>query len=217
MRGYRCLSYIILTSAVSLNALFLPLRPTYAKTDLSIQNNDPASQLAGADSNALESSPIAFKSSYVGVLINQNFALYDNQKGFAPPKTSWGIEYRFFYKDEWTLAISGEFKGQPDSDRRERSVFSISQETMKIFRLYHPWYIAAGGRISYHIPVKKISIPYERDQDRSLYPGGALTLATIYKPNESLLLLLEAHRWTSLSTQSEQGFSTVFSALVPIR
>lgn len=204
-------------SIVSLIALFLPLGPTYAKNELSGQTDDPASRLSGDDSNALELSPIAFKSSYLGVLVNQNFALYDNQKGFAPPKTSWGIEYRFFYKDEWTLAISGEFKGQPDSGKRERSVFSISQETTKIFRLYHPWYIAAGGRISYHIPVKKISIPYERDQDRNLYPGGALSLATIYKPNDRLLLLLGAHRWTSLSTQSEQGFSTVFSALVPIR
>lgn len=205
------------TAIVSLVGLFSDLSLAQTQNDQAINNEAPASPISTLESNNLEIAPVAFRSSYVGGSVNQNFALFENANGFSKPKVSWGLEYRFFYKDEWTLAICGEFKGQPDQDQRERSIFSISQETMKIFRLYHPWYISVGGRISYQIPVKKISIPYERDQDRNLYPGGGVTIATIYKPNDRLLLLISAQRWASLSTQTDQGFTGVISALFPIR
>lgn len=164
-----------------------------------------------------ESTPIAFKSSYVGLIVNRNYGFEANGARFTSPKTSWGAEYRFFYKDEWTLALTGEFQGRSNFENRYSSTFMLAQETQKIVRIYHPWYVSAGGRLSYHVPVRKISIPYERDQDREVYTGGALSAAAMLILNDRLILMLGAHRWTSLSTQKENGLSTALTMLMMIR
>jgi|688.fasta_scaffold19221_5 hypothetical protein len=164
-----------------------------------------------------EATPIAFKSSYVGLIVNRNYGFDANGARFTAPKTSWGAEYRFFYKDEWTLALTGEFEGRSSLENRYSSTFTLAQETQKIIRIYHPWYFSAGGRLSYHVPVRKISIPYERDQDRDVYTGAALSAAAMFILNDRFILMLGAHRWTSLSTQKENGLSTALTMLMMIR
>jgi len=180
------------------------------------QPNSSESNAAAQSINS-ESTPIAFKSSYVGLIVNRNYGFEANGARFTSPKTSWGAEYRFFYKDEWTLALAGEFQGRSNFDNRYSSTFMLAQETQKIVRIYHPWYVSAGGRLSYHVPVRKISIPYERDQDREVYTGAALSAAAVLILNERLILMLGAHRWTSLSTQKENGLSTALTMLMMIR
>jgi hypothetical protein len=113
--------------------------------------------------------------------------------------------------------LAGEFQGRSNFDNRYSSTFMLAQETQKIVRIYHPWYVSAGGRLSYHVPVRKISIPYERDQDREVYTGAALSAAAVLILNERLILMLGAHRWTSLSTQKENGLSTALTMLMMIR
>ena len=164
-----------------------------------------------------EATPIAFRSSYAGLILNRNYGFDANRTRLTSPKTSWGAEYRFFYKDEWTLALTGEFQGRSDVENRYSSTFTLAQETQKIARIYHPWYVSAGGRISYHVPVRKISIPYERDQNREVYTGGALSASVILILNERLILMFNAHRWTSLSSQKENGLGTALTALIMIR
>jgi hypothetical protein len=180
------------------------------------QPNSSESNAAAQSINS-EATPIAFKSSYVGLIVNRNYGFEANGARFTSPKTSWGVEYRFFYKDEWTLALAGEFQGRSNLDNRYSSTFTLAQETQKIVRIYHPWYVSAGGRLSYHVPVRKISIPYERDQDREVYTGAALSAAAMLILNERLILVLGAHRWTSLSTQKENGLSTALTMLMMIR
>jgi hypothetical protein len=165
-----------------------------------------------------EDTPVIFKTSYIGAILNQNYTTHSSNKVLTAPRVSLGAEYRFFYKDEWTLAITGEFKGQ--SSRRENknnASFTISQETQKIMRIYHPWYFSTGGRFSYHIPIKKVSIPYDRDQDRNVFTSGAITASTLLGINENTLIMLSAQRWTSLSSQKENGFSTAITTLMTIR
>lgn len=164
-----------------------------------------------------ENTPIAFKTSYFGLLINRNFGFKANKGHFSSPRTSWGTQYRFFYKDEWTLALTAEFQGGADVDNRFGANFSMAQETQKIIRVYHPWYLAIGGRVSYHVPVKKIALPYERDQSRDVYTGGALSSGFLYIVNEKTILMLNAHRWTSLSVQKDNGITMALTALFMLR
>jgi len=205
------LSLVTATHGVTAASADEPLAP---KGDSPSINKETATSLQVINS---ETTPIAFKSSYAGLILNRNYGFDANSARFTSPKTSWGAEYRFFYKDEWTLALTGEFQGRSNSENRSSSTFSLAQETQKIARIYHPLYVSAGGRISYHVPVRKISIPYERDQNREVYTGGAISASAILILNERLILVLNAHRWTSLSTQKENGLSTAITALMMIR
>lgn len=184
-----------------------------------IEQSQPNSRQPNAAAQSLnsEATPIAFKSSYVGLIVNWNYGFEADDGRFTSPKASWGAEYRFFYKDEWTLALTGQFQGRSNFENRYSSTFALAQETQKIVRIYHPWYVSGGGRLSYNIPVRKISIPYERDQDRDVYTGAALSAAAMLILNDRLILMLGAHRWTSLSTQKENGLNTALTMLMMMR
>jgi hypothetical protein len=207
--------YSIMTLALAWITLLST--PAYSKSDDSRKKNDRESKSSAVRGvlEATENPPLAFRASYAGLLINQTYALSSKSGQFTEPKLSWGAEYRFFYKDQWTLSVTGEFRGQEDIAREEQSTFNISQETMRLIRLYHPWYL--GGRLSYMIPVKKISIPYERDPKRNMDTGGSLSLGSVFIVNERLTIMLSSHRWTSFRTSKNQGISNIFSILMPLR
>lgn len=164
-----------------------------------------------------ETSPVLFPSSYVGILVNQNHPYSFGNNDYSNGGPSWGAEYRFFYKDHWTLAITGSFKQLDDAEKVSVPVFSLSQETLRIFRLYHPWYFATGARLQYFVPVRQIMLPYERDQTRSIDNGAALTVATIWKSSEKTAMIFSVNRWRSLSTSRKQGIEISIAALFTVR
>jgi hypothetical protein len=182
-----------------------------------IDNIDSKPPNKMSDFSSSENFPLAFRPSYASLLINQTYTIANKDGRFTEPKLSWGAEYRFFYKDQWTLSVNGEFNGREDIAQEEQSTFNISQETMRILRLYHPWYLTLGGRLSYMIPVKKISIPYERDPKRNMDTGGSISIGSVFIVNERVTIMLSSHRWTSFRTSKNQGLSNIFTVLTPLR
>ena len=164
-----------------------------------------------------EYQPIAFGVSYIGISLNKNEPLADGTRTWSTGVASWGGEYRFFYKDQWTLALSAEFKGLKDHSGEDLSLFTASQETMRIVRIYHPFYLTLGGRLSYYVPVKQTAIPYERDPTRPLDTGGALSIGSIWITSPNVLMLLRSNRWMSFSSTKNQGVEFLATVLFNIR
>jgi hypothetical protein len=169
------------------------------------------------DTAISEYQPIAFGVSYIGISLNKNEPLADGTRTWSTGVASWGGEYRFFYKDQWTLALSTEFKGLKDLSGEDLSLFTASQETMRIVRIYHPFYLTLGGRLSYYVPVKHTAIPYERDPNRPLDTGGALSIGSIWIASPNVLMLLRSNRWMSFSSTKNQGVEFLATALFNIR
>jgi hypothetical protein len=164
-----------------------------------------------------ESTPILFPSSYFGILLNQNHPYSYGQSEYTSGGPSWGAEYRFFYKDNWTLAISGSFKQLNDLQLKSSPNFALSQETLRLVRLYHPWYFAAGARLQYFVPVRRIMLPYERDQTRAIDNGAAISMAAIWKSSKNTAMIFGVNRWRSLSTSRKQGVEISASTLFTIQ
>ncbi len=165
----------------------------------------------------LEADPVAFSPSYIGFILNQNQPSGFGLETWSAGGPSWGAEYRFFYKDRWSLSVSGSFKQLYGVDRSEASLFALSQESTRITRLYHPIYVGICGRLSYLVPVNKIEVPYTRDQSRLIDTGAGLGLSMLMITEKGFVMALSAHRWRSLSTTKRQGFEMVLSGLVSIR
>jgi hypothetical protein len=196
---------IYLTVAFTIIASAGVAYPAENQADITFNSSNP------------EADPTAFASSYFGLILNQNQPWSYGTTTWSKGGPSWGGEYRFFYKDSWTLSLSGEFKKLEDLTHTDKNIFTFSQETMRLVRLYHPWYLAAGGKFSYYIPVRQISIPYERDQSRAIDTGAAISVATIWITGPHLTTMLSANRWRSLSTTKKQGVELMATALVAIR
>ena len=218
----------LVTSMIALNGLKLPQKVclsaafyfTFASCLIASPENKTETGLTNSriviEDNP-ESDPIAFSSSYLGLSLNQNHPVSSGKSTWSRGGSSWGAEYRFFYKDTWTLSISGLFKNLVDLDGDNKSIFSISQETTHLIRVYHPWYLGVGGRLSYYVPVRKISVPYERDQSRSIDTGAAIMVSGIYIVNPRLCGMISANRWRSLSSSYRHGYEFLATALLSIR
>ena len=188
-----------------------------ASTTQALSQNTPPPGNSSSDLVDKEAQPIAFSASYFGLLVDQNHPWSYGTQTWSKGGPSWGTEYRFFYKDNWTLAINGAFKQLVDQSGQDAPIFSISQETMRIFRVYHPWYLAAGARLSYFVPVRKVMLPYEKDQSRAIDTGAAVSIAAIWIASPRTLAMLTANRWRSLSTTKKQGIEITATALFKIR
>ena len=164
-----------------------------------------------------EFQPQAFSDSYFGLILNQNHPWSYGQSTWAKGGPSFGGEYRFFFKDSWTVAISGEFKQLADAEGNNKALLIGSQESMKLVRLYHPLYLGVGGKLSNYSPVKAISFPYERDDTRAVDNGVSLCLSALWISNPRMAVMLTASRWRSLSTTKRQGLELALSTLVKFR
>jgi hypothetical protein len=182
-----------------------------------IQNKGNGDVFAPTDLSALENDPIAFSPSYLGLSLNQNRPWSYGESTWSDGGPSWGAEYRFFYKDKWTLSLSGSFKNLKDLEHETSPLFSISQESARLMRIYHPLYIAVGGKLSYLVPVRKISIPYEREQSRSIDTGASIGVSAFYMAKDGFVVQLSASRWRSLTTLKRQGIEIAITALAAIR
>lgn len=170
-----------------------------------------------SESINLEYEPVAFAPSYLGLLLNQNQPSGYGLQTWSSGGPSWGAEYRFFYKDQWSLSVTGSFKQLYGADKSETSLFALSQESTRVARLYHPIYVGIGGRLSYLVPVNKIEIPYTRDQSRLIDTGAGLGLSMLMITDQGFIISVAAHRWRSLSTTRREGFELSLAALISIR
>jgi hypothetical protein len=177
----------------------------------SVENAVPLEQLNP------ENPPQVFSKSLIGIIFNQNSPWGFGNQTWSEGGPSYGGEYRFFYKDTWTLAISGEFKQLLDTDRNDSSWFSLSQESMRVLRLYHPWYLGFGASLMYLVPIRKVAIPYERDQTRIIDTGASASISSIWILNSQMIGMIHISRWRSLSTTKRQGVEVSGSLLFNIR
>jgi hypothetical protein len=159
----------------------------------------------------------AFSSSYIGLMINQNHPWSYGNRTWSKGGPSFGVEYRFFYKDEWTLAVSAEFKQLLGVDGTDRPILVGSQESMKLIRLYHPWYLGIGGRLSSISPVRKVTIPYERDDTRAIETGAAICVSSLLIASPRVAIMVTASRWRSLVAPKRQGIELLMSTLIRVR
>jgi hypothetical protein len=164
-----------------------------------------------------ELQPQAFSESYFGLIVNQNHPWSYGQSTWAKGGPSFGGEYRFFYKDSWTVSISGEFKQLSDLEGKNKALLIGSQESMKLVRLYHPLYLGVGGKFSNYSPVKAISFPYERDDTRAVDNGVSLCVSALWISTPRTAVMLTASRWRSLSTTKRQGIELALSTLYKFR
>ena len=205
--------YRVATRAI-LPAVFLLLWMT---PEVTFAQSSPPIPADPGDLSALENDPIAFAPSYLSLIFNQNRPWSYGERTWSDGGASWGAEYRFFYKDKWTLSLAGTFKDLKDQEGNDAPYFTISQESSRLARVYHPFYLSAGGKLNYLVPVRKIVIPYERDQSRAIDTGATLCVSAVYIAKDGVVVQLSAGRWRSLSTLKSQGFELSLSAMVAIR
>lgn len=161
----------------------------------------------------LEQTPI-FKKNYLMLGSAKNIPIWDTRDTFNPGHQSLILGFSHFTANNWQAAITTQFKTlYPNYRSGKLALFSITQVTKKIIRLYHPVYFGFGTKIHYLSPSKTSKFPLNPDDDYSLEFGIAATADLKYVlSNQSFLSnYMDIWKSTKKSTFYALEFGVTFS------
>lgn len=120
------------------------------------------------------------------------------------------VSYRYRLSTGWLMGAHAGFKSLHRKDQAEEtpggvSVLSVGYESLKGWRVYHPFYFFAGGKFQYLFPATEARLPVRRDDDYSAEFGASAVGMLAIKPAGKWLLLVRMDRWRGLATTRLQG------------
>ncbi len=141
------------------------------------------------------------------------------------------IAYRYRLSTGWMLGVNGGFKGlkrgsaestdSKDSgdskvNSKDLAVLAFGYESLKGWRLYHPFYFFAGGKFQYLLPAAEAVLPIHRDDEFRSEFGCAVSAMLAFKPAGPWLMTARIDRWRGLTTTQLQGYETAIGLLVSL-
>ena len=163
--------------------------------------------------------PDSFAKTYAGVEIGRNFPTAGSEEQFAPGKAHPILAYRYVLDDKWLMGIFGGFKmlqtrGVEDQSEREIPFFSVTHESSRILRLYHPTYLATGFRFMYLMPATRAMIPTGKSKDFSTEFGASATATLIHLLDRNRILTLRIERWRGTGSSTYQGIEVAVGGAI---
>ena len=157
-------------------------------------SENPIKQTLPAPSN-VQTQYYAFSKSYGGGGLLKTNPTSFTENYYYQGLLSPFAQYRFFMHDEWVVGVSAGFKSLLSRKTADLSMFSVSQEFSRLFRIYHPSWLGIGFKSMYLVGVEKISLPYERDPDQPPQIGVGANLTFFFLANRDTLFQIEVSRW----------------------
>ena len=100
---------------------------------------------------------------YLNFGFSANSALNDSQTSTTDKNWQPLLGVCFYPNNYWQLGITGQFRKFLDkTTNRDLNLFTISQESFKRVRLYHPFYFNYGFALLYIIPTENLSFPLQK-------------------------------------------------------
>ncbi len=144
----------------------------------------------------------AFRRIYLGASYSKSNPVSFSESYYQASIPSSNIQYRHTMGDEWIISLSAGFKPFKDLEEnnpREEVLpfFTFTQDSVRLFRIYHPTWAGAGFRIMQLIGAEKASIPYVRDPKNPPQVGAGMTMGLYHHATDNMMLHIEFSRWRS--------------------
>jgi hypothetical protein len=178
-----------------------------ANPDKSIDN----SKLSAAVGPAVTPSETIFATSYFNLGIGKNFPVDKGTRRFQPGYYHPIFGYRYVLNDSWLMGVSTQFKVLKARETGEPvSLFCIEEQSQKIFRLYHPFYLLMGGKFMYLLPANKPRFPVQKNSDFAIEIGAGATISLLYMINKSTFIGAYLDQWRGTKTTRLQALESGF-------
>jgi hypothetical protein len=152
-----------------------------------------------------------FAANYLSLGISKNFPVDKGARQFQPGYYHPRIGYRYAFSDSWLMGISAQFKVLKTKNSGEViSLFTIEEQSLKIFRLYHPFYLLVGGKFMYLLPAKKPRLPIQKNGDLEIEVGAGATISLVYLINRASFFGAYIDQWRGTKTTKLQAIETGF-------
>lgn len=151
----------------------------------------------------------AFKDNYLSVELVRNQPFSSSQNQFIGGDISQFFSFRHTLRDQWLMGVNVGFKRfKTKLEKRHVSLFTVSQESLRLIRLYHPLYLAIGPKLFYLLPTRGKKLPPEKETEynREIGIGFAASLQYIFY--KRFLLHARLELWRGVNREVFQGTET---------
>ncbi len=158
-----------------------------------------------------------FTDNYITYEFARETPLGDTKNVFRSLRPNHILGYRHNLGTDWLTGISVGFKSFAERKTGdELSFFSISHESLYIFRLYHPVYLLAGPKFSYMLPSRNAKIPFTKNPNYELEVGAAATAQIAWRILPSFVVHARFDRWRGTKTDFWHGTQTALGFAVSL-
>jgi hypothetical protein len=166
-------------------------------------------QAASADAVTI---PDGYPKDYLFLQITQDVPLAASQDDLkASGKVNLGLDYRHLLGAHWMVGVHYRIRSFERKNGQSLSILSLSNQSQRIIRVYHPLYALVGTEWTYLIPTRRISLPLTKDPDYQTEIGVGINTSLWYYLHPHLLVEMRGARWRGTKTNRLHGWESTLS------
>jgi hypothetical protein len=149
------------------------------------------------------------KENYISLELVRNQPFSTSQQEFTGGDVSQFFGFKHTLRDQWLMGVSVGFKRlKTIEENKHVTLFTVSQESMYLFRVAQSTYFALGPKLLYLLPTKGKKIPPEKERDYRREIGAAVSFACYHQFYKRFLASIRVERWRGLNREVFQGVET---------
>lgn len=151
-------------------------------------------------------SPTFLKKNYYLIRASKSYPILDNPQNIMEGNISYFAGYSYTIDQNFVVTISLGFNSfKQKISKEEFSYFKLSNESVKLFRLYHPLYFLAGGRLNYLIPSLNSSFPIKENKSLANEVGAGIVTGLLFVYSKEVLVESKIALWRGTNTSNHKG------------
>lgn len=185
----------------ALGPIFSPARLALAVILVSLAPALPADVRRQVSPPAKRELPRFLQKNYYLLKITRSYPSEQNRLDLDAKDAGYGLGYTFVIRQQYLVSLVAGFHSLSHIPSGEDfSYFTIYNESLRLFRLYHPLYLTVGGRIGYMIPTEGNSLPLKQNKEfeNEIMLGASAGLALVL--SKSVLLGGHLAYWGGTNT-----------------
>ena len=141
----------------------------------------------------------------------KNESVYTSRLDFEAGKWLPGLAYYYGMADDWYVGLSIDIRSFKEKKLgKDVPLLTLSQDSLYKIRIYHPFYLLAGGSLHYLYPLKDSSFPVKKQTLYRTEVGCGLNLGFLYMLSSNISLHSLVEWWRGIQTSNFFGARVAF-------
>ncbi len=142
-----------------------------------------------------------FQDRYVYLGLGISYPEQESSLDFEASDGDFYLGYQYVYDDKWMVGVRfGYTTLVKRLDRNEFYFLRVSQESLRLVRIYYPLFLAFGGGLIYIEPSQAKVLPPKKQHVYKRETGISLIASLVYIVNKRVLLSLRVEKWRGLDS-----------------
>lgn len=166
-------------------------------------------QIAGKAKRKL---PAFLAKNYYFVKVTGSYPSSSHRLDLESKGVGYGLGYTFVVRQQYLVSMVAGFHSLYDLKGEQNfGYFTIYNESLRLFRLYHPLYLTVGGRLGYMIPTESTAIPLEQNKsyENEVMLGASLGLSYVF--TKKLLMAGQLAFWGGSNSSKHRVIDAALS------